>query len=46
MVDDYYRTGGDVMGYTGRFTHDTARPTGIIAHKVLDTAGAPGPGGA
>jgi GDP-L-fucose synthase len=34
-VDDYYRTVGDVLGYTGRFKHDTARPTGI-AHKLLD----------
>jgi GDP-L-fucose synthase len=36
-VDDYYRIVGEVLGYTGRFTHDVSRPTGI-AHKLLDTA--------
>ena len=36
-VDDYYRIVGEVLGYRGRFTHDTSRPTGI-AHKLLDTA--------
>ncbi len=36
-VDDYYRIVGEVLGYTGRFTHDTSRPAGI-PHKLLDTA--------
>ena len=35
-VDDYYRIVGEVLGYTGRFIHDTTRPAGI-AHKLLDT---------
>ena len=35
-VDDYYRIVGDVLGYAGRFTHDTTRPAGI-AQKLLDT---------
>ena len=35
-VNDYYRIVGDVLGYAGRFIHDTKRPTGI-AHKLLDT---------
>ena len=36
-VDDYYRIVGEVLGYEGRFGHDTSRPTGIV-HKLLDTA--------
>ena len=36
-VDDYYHLVGEVLGYTGRFTHDTSRPSGI-AHKLLDTS--------
>ncbi len=34
-VDDYYGLIGKVLGYTGRFTHDLARPSGIPS-KLLD----------
>ena len=34
-IDDYYRRVGNVMGYSGRFTHDLTRPSGIPS-KLLD----------
>lgn len=36
-VNDYYRIAADVVGYSGGFTHDTARPAGM-RRKLMDVS--------
>ncbi len=35
-VNDYYRAAADVIGWTGNFTHDLSKPTGM-QQKLCDT---------
>ncbi|MDB5799545.1 MAG: nodulation protein NolK [Rhodocyclales bacterium] len=36
-VNDYYSAAAQVIGYTGRFTHDTSKPVGM-ARKLTDVS--------
>lgn len=40
-VNEHYRIAAEVIGYTGAFTHDLSRPTGI-RRKLLDVSRATG----
>ena len=37
-VNDYYQTIAEVVGFTGRFTHDLTKPAGM-ARKLMDVSG-------
>ena len=36
-VDDYYRLGAQVVGYTGAFKHDLTKPVGMM-RKLTDAS--------
>jgi GDP-L-fucose synthase len=42
-INEYYQAASVIVGYTGEFTHDLSKPTGmrqkLVATELLDTFG-------